>query len=58
MNPFELYSNTIFDFDVFIERISSDITKDNEDMNKGGNESVVIKSLRYTRNILNNLELG
>lgn len=59
LNPFELECRcTIFDFYVFIDRLIDDINTDNEELNSGGKDSQVLKSLRYTRNVLNKLNLG
>lgn len=41
-----------------MDRLLDDIERDASDINKGGKDSHVIKSLRNTRNILNTLDLG
>jgi hypothetical protein len=41
-----------------MDRLIDDLNEENEELNRGGKDSQVIKSLRYTRNVLNKLNLG
>lgn len=59
LNPFEIERCcTIFDFYVYVDRLLDDISAENDELNKSGKESEVIRSLRYVRNVLNKLNLG
>ena len=51
-------TSTLLDFDVLMDRVLADYEKEQEELNSGGTDSALIKSLRRTRNLLNRLELG